>query len=176
MTQSAEIERADEIARQLLPATQIESSTKPVKEAASSRLNLLQLAMRAAERGPTGVTLPSPRRKLKARKKRKKRKTAVVAIERADAHAPNKTDAPYDSLVPDATARAELGGVSKMTWWRWQRDPRMAALGFPVAITLCDRTYRSRAELEAFKARLMREAIKARSGPQRRGPKPKERA
>jgi hypothetical protein len=118
---------------------------------------------------PGGVTLP--RRKLKARKKRK---TAVVAIERVGALADNPSAAP-DRLVPDATARAELGGVSKMTWWRWQRDPRMAALGFPVAIVLCDRTYRSRAELEAFKARLMQEGIKARSQLQRPGPKPKER-
>ena len=94
----------------------------------------------------------------------------VAEIERADKRAKSKTAAP-DRLVPDAIARAELGDVSKMTWWRWQRDPRMVALGFPVAITLCDRTYRSRAELEAFKACLMREAIKARSGPQRRGPK-----
>ena len=101
----------------------------------------------------------------------------VAEIERADKRAKsNKTAAKYDSLVPDATARAELGDVSKMTWWRWQRDARMVALGFPVAITLCDRTYRSRAELEAFKARLMQEAIKARSGPQRRGPKARERS
>ena len=101
----------------------------------------------------------------------------VAEIERADKRAKsNKTAAKYDSLVPDATARAELGDVSKMTWWRWQRDARMVALGFPVAITLCDRTYRSRAELEAFKACLMREAIKARSGPQRRGPKARERS
>jgi hypothetical protein len=164
---------------QLRPAAQIESSTElaPGKAASSStsRLNLLTLATRAAEQGATvGVKLPSPRRKPKVRKKRKKRrKTAVVAIERADAHAAksNKPAAPFDSLVPDATARAELGGVSKMTWWRWQRDPRMVALGFPVAITLCDRTYRSRAELESFKQRLMQEAIKARSQPQRRGPK-----
>jgi hypothetical protein len=156
----AEIERADETARQLLPtATRIESST----------------AMRAAER-PTVVKLP--RRKLKVCKKRKKRrKTAVVAIAHAEAHAAksNKTAAPFDSLVPDAIARAELGGVSKMTWWRWQRDAHMAAMGFPVAIVLRDRTYRSRAELEAFKAHLMREAIKARSQPQRRGPKSRER-
>jgi hypothetical protein len=144
----AEIERADETARQLLPATQI-----------------------------PGVTLP--RRKLKVRKKRK-RKTAAVAIERADAHADNpkskhcKTAVP-DRLVPDSIAKAELGGVSNMTWWRWQRDAHMAELGFPVAIVLRARTYRSRAELEAFKARLMREAITARSQPQRRGPKTRER-
>jgi hypothetical protein len=80
----------------------------------------------------------------------------------------------FDSLVPDAIARAELGGVSKMTWWRWQRDVRMIELGFPVAVTICDRTYRSRAELEAFKARLMREAIKERSKLQKRGPKPQK--
>jgi hypothetical protein len=107
-------------------------------------------------------------------------KLPVAEIERADAHADNpkskhcKTAVP-DRLVPDSIAKAELGGVSNMTWWRWQRDAHMAELGFPVAIVLRARTYRSRAELEAFKARLMREAITARSQPQRRGPKTRER-
>jgi hypothetical protein len=86
-----------------------------------------------------------------------------------------KTAVP-DRLVPDAIARAELGGVSKMTWWRWDHDPHLAELGFPIAINLNGRVYRTRAQLEAFKARLMQEGIKARSQLQRRGPKARERA
>jgi hypothetical protein len=85
-----------------------------------------------------------------------------------------KTAAP-DRLVPDSIARAELGDVSKMTWWRWNRDPHLAELNFPVAVALNGRTYRSRAQLEAFKQRLLQQAITARSAPQRRGPKSRER-
>jgi hypothetical protein len=92
---------------------------------------------------------------------------------RAEAHADKSKT--YDSLVPDAIAKAELGNVSAMTWWRWQRDAHLAALNFPIAVNLNGRTYRSRLQLEAFKQRLMQEAITARSAPQRRGPKARER-
>jgi hypothetical protein len=31
-----------------------------------------------------------------------------------------------DELVPDPQVRREFGGVSEMTIWRWDRDPKMA--------------------------------------------------
>jgi hypothetical protein len=65
-----------------------------------------------------------------------------------------------DELVPDRTARKELGGVTAMTFHRRDLKP---APGWPVKIKVAGRNYRSRRELEAFKARLMAEALKSRS-------------
>jgi hypothetical protein len=60
-----------------------------------------------------------------------------------------------DELVPDPKAWRELG-VSPMTGWRW--DQR-SDLGFPPKIKIGLRNYRSRKQLEAFKARLIRSAL-----------------
>ena len=57
-----------------------------------------------------------------------------------------------DQLVPDRKAREELGGISAMSLWRWDRNP---GLGFPPAIRLNGRKYRSRAALDEFKQRLI---------------------
>jgi hypothetical protein len=78
--------------------------------------------------------------------------------------APRNTtnDNKHDVLVPDAAAAAELGNVSRMSIFRWDRDPAMAALGFPPRIMLNGRGYRSRQQLEKFKQNLMRKAIAAR--------------
>jgi hypothetical protein len=102
-------------------------------------------------------------------------------IERVDKRAskPNRRkrhqpDAAFDSLVPDAIARAELGGVSKMTWWRWDRDPDLAVQGFPPAIRIRERVYRSRLALDDFKQRLLQQAVKDRSRLLKRGPKPQK--
>jgi hypothetical protein len=61
---------------------------------------------------------------------------------------PPSTD--YDELVPDKQARKECGGVSRMTFYRWEKDPK---LQFPPAIKINKRKYRSRILLEQFKAR-----------------------
>jgi hypothetical protein len=47
-----------------------------------------------------------------------------------------------------------------MTLWRWTSDPR---LGFPLPIKIRTRSFRSRQQLEAFKARMLRVAIAERA-------------
>jgi len=61
-------------------------------------------------------------------------------------------------LVPDPQVRREFGGVSEMTIWRWDRDPKMAELGWPSAVKIRKRKFRPRKQLEAFKANLLRQA------------------
>ena len=63
-----------------------------------------------------------------------------------------------DQLVPGPQVEREFG-VTAMTIWRWDRNPD---LGFPPAIKINGRTYRSRLMLEAFKQRLLAQALKAR--------------
>jgi hypothetical protein len=70
----------------------------------------------------------------------------------------------HDVLVPDSQAAVELGGVSRMTLFRWDRDPAKAGQGFPPRVMLNGRGYRSRKQLEKFKANLMRKALAARDG------------
>jgi predicted DNA-binding transcriptional regulator AlpA len=65
-----------------------------------------------------------------------------------------KDDTP-DELVPDPQVLKEFG-IIPMTLWRWDNDPRV---GFPPARRIGPRKYRSRRELEEFKAKLLREAI-----------------
>jgi hypothetical protein len=79
-----------------------------------------------------------------------------------------------DSLVPDSQVRAELGGISAMTWWRWQVDEALIKLGLPPLIKVRDRIFRFRKPLEAFKHALMLQAIKERSRLLKRGPKPRQ--
>jgi hypothetical protein len=64
-----------------------------------------------------------------------------------------------DQLVPDTVVLREFG-VCSMTLSRWSKDP---ALNFPAAIKIKSRNYRSRRELEAFKAALLRKAISERA-------------
>jgi len=61
-----------------------------------------------------------------------------------------------DELVPDPQVWRELG-ISKMTGHRWTNDP---ALDFPTKIKVRERNFRSRKQLEAFKARMLRQALK----------------
>jgi hypothetical protein len=68
----------------------------------------------------------------------------------------------FDELVPDNVAAQECGGVSRMSVFRWDRDPRMIELGWPPRVMLNGRGYRSRKLLERFKANLMARAIAAR--------------
>jgi hypothetical protein len=66
-----------------------------------------------------------------------------------------------DHLVPDRQAREEVGGISAMSLWRW--DHHRPELGFPPAIKINGRNYRSRLALEEFKARMIAEALQSRS-------------
>ena len=68
------------------------------------------------------------------------------------------SDKPPDSLVPDPAVCVEFG-VTAMTLWRWTRDPD---LDFPPAIAIRNRNFRSRKQLESFKARMLSKAIRHR--------------
>jgi hypothetical protein len=48
-----------------------------------------------------------------------------------------------------------------MSLWRWTRD---TALNFPPPIAIRNRNFRSRKQLEAFKERMLRKAIRQRRG------------
>jgi predicted DNA-binding transcriptional regulator AlpA len=63
-----------------------------------------------------------------------------------------------DELVPLPRVW-KMFGVSPMTGWRWRKDPR---LEFPATIKINNRGYCSRRDLEAWKAKLMTAALKAR--------------
>jgi hypothetical protein len=65
-----------------------------------------------------------------------------------------------DELVPDAQVRAELGNITAMTVHRYDRDPRMAALGWPPPVRIANgqRKYRSRRQLEQFKGNMVKAA------------------
>lgn len=62
---------------------------------------------------------------------------------------------PPDQLAPDPVVARELG-VTLMTLWRWTQDPK---LEFPPAVKIRNRNFRSRRLLEAFKDRMLRDAI-----------------
>jgi hypothetical protein len=66
-----------------------------------------------------------------------------------------------DELVPDPQAAKELN-ISLMTVWRWDRDPQLAALGWPPPVYIRKRKYRGRKLLEQFKGAVLRRAISAR--------------
>jgi hypothetical protein len=66
------------------------------------------------------------------------------------------SDTALDELVPDPQVQREFG-VSKMTLHRWTLDPR---LRFPPKIKIRERNFRSRKQLEKFKARMLRQALK----------------
>jgi len=60
-----------------------------------------------------------------------------------------------DTFVPDRQVWKELG-ISSMTGWRWQRDPN---LNFPPRIQIRGRNFRSRKQLERWKAEMLRRSI-----------------
>jgi hypothetical protein len=72
-------------------------------------------------------------------------------------------DTAHDVFVPDAIVRAELN-ISQMTQWRWDRNPALAALGWPPPVRAPGgRTkHRSRRQLEQFKANMLQQAFAAR--------------
>jgi hypothetical protein len=63
-----------------------------------------------------------------------------------------------DELIPDPQVQREFG-ITAMTLHRWTNDP---ALGFPAKIKIRDRNFRSRKQLEAFKQRMVRQALNQR--------------
>jgi hypothetical protein len=67
-------------------------------------------------------------------------------------------DEPPDQFVPDPQVVVELG-VSLMTIWRYDKSPEMAALGWPAKIQINKRNFRSRIQLEQFKASMLRRAM-----------------
>jgi predicted DNA-binding transcriptional regulator AlpA len=47
-------------------------------------------------------------------------------------------------FIPDPEVRKRYGGISEMTLWRWERDPK---LRFPAAIRIHNRKYRDESQL-----------------------------
>jgi hypothetical protein len=74
----------------------------------------------------------------------------------------HNTPAAVDEFVPDPVVAAELG-VSLMTVWRYDRDDEMRKLGWPAKISMRKRNFRSRRELEKFKAAMIKRAVAERS-------------
>jgi hypothetical protein len=72
------------------------------------------------------------------------------------------SDKKSNELVPDPQVAREFG-VTPMSIWRWDRDPRLAELGWPPAVKIRHRNFRLRRELELFKARLWRDALAKRA-------------
>jgi hypothetical protein len=60
-------------------------------------------------------------------------------------------DQVIDEWVPDTQLRRELN-TTAMSLWRWTHDP---AMGFPQVIKLGRRNFRSRAAIEAWKAKVI---------------------
>ena len=63
-------------------------------------------------------------------------------------------------LIPDAEARRQLGDPSEMTWSRWEADKE---LGLPPAVVIRRRKHRFQNQIDAFKQRLLLDALKRRS-------------
>jgi predicted DNA-binding transcriptional regulator AlpA len=55
------------------------------------------------------------------------------------------------SLISATTVRAELGGISDMTLWRWLNRPD---LGFPRPVVIARRRYWRRVDIENWKQSL----------------------
>ena len=67
-----------------------------------------------------------------------------------------------DELVPDTAVTKEFN-VTLMTLWRWTND---AELGFPPAIKIRSRNYRSRRAIDEFKARMLQRGLAAARHPE----------
>jgi hypothetical protein len=61
-----------------------------------------------------------------------------------------------DELIPDPQVW-KMFGISSMTGWRWTHDP---VLGFPPAIKIRTRNFRSRAALEAWREKMVHEGAR----------------
>ena len=77
-----------------------------------------------------------------------------------------------DELVPAPQVAREFN-VTLMTLWRWDRDPKLAELGWEPPVKIRRRNYRRRRPLEKFKAALRNFGIAAlRGAPQLTGAQP----
>jgi hypothetical protein len=77
-----------------------------------------------------------------------------------------------DELVPDPQVAREFN-VTLMTLWRWDRDPKLAELGWEPPVKIRTRNYRRRRPLENFKVALRNFGIAAlRGAPQLTGAQP----
>jgi hypothetical protein len=65
------------------------------------------------------------------------------------------------ALIPDPVVFRELS-ITSMTGWRWDRDPRMAELGWPPPIYRGRYKFRDARQYAQFKAQLLRQAISRR--------------
>ena len=74
----------------------------------------------------------------------------------------NPIEPPTDIAPDPETAKAFR--VTLMTVFRWSKNPKMKAAGWPDAVQINGRNYRSRRALDAFKEGLFRQALKARGG------------
>ena len=66
-----------------------------------------------------------------------------------------------DEFVPDSQVFKELN-ITSMSGWRWDHNPELIALGWPPPVYINKRKYRSRKQLEQFKAALVQNAIEQR--------------
>jgi hypothetical protein len=69
----------------------------------------------------------------------------------------------FDEFVPDPQTCREFH-VTSMTLWRWDHNPAKAPEGWPPAVKMGRRNFRSRKALEAVKANLLQAAIEQRGG------------
>lgn len=80
--------------------------------------------------------------------------TGRKAFKPADGPLPTAT---Y-TLVRDAEVRVEFD-LSDMGLWRWDHDEELRKLGWPPPIVIRGRKYRSKEALDAFKKKLIDQAI-----------------
>jgi hypothetical protein len=66
------------------------------------------------------------------------------------------------ALIPDPEVFHDLH-ITAMTGWRWDRDPRMAALGWPPPIYRGRYKFHDSKQYQKFKATLLRQAIAKRA-------------
>jgi len=74
----------------------------------------------------------------------------------------NTEIAEIGALILDPEVFADLR-ITPMTGWRWDRDPRMAELGWPPPIYRGRYKFRDSNQYRKFKANLVREAIAKRN-------------
>jgi hypothetical protein len=67
-----------------------------------------------------------------------------------------------DVFVPDAEFARELG-VTLMSIWRYDHDPQLVKFGWPAKVTIRKRNFRSRNQIEKYKATMLRSAMARRS-------------
>jgi hypothetical protein len=84
---------------------------------------------------------------------------SITSTGRSDYEGKSPSPEAPDEFVPDTQVVKEFH-ITPMSLWRWSNDP---TLGFPPAVTIRRRKFRSRRQLEAFKERMLRLAIEARS-------------